>query len=95
MVCRMQLTYDESVDILDVKHIAGSTNGYTLPPGVYEITDINLMLKLLTPNKVRVKFTFDDVGLKSNLTTNKTTTFSKKSFFSMKYWVSLKKVQDL
>ena len=40
MVYRMGLTYDEIVDILNVKYIAGSTIGYTLPPGVYEITDI-------------------------------------------------------
>ena len=39
----MQLTYDEIVDILDEKCIAGSTNGYTLSPPIYEITDINLL----------------------------------------------------
>ena len=39
MVYRMKLTYDDIVDLLDVKDIAGSTNGYTLLPGIYEITD--------------------------------------------------------
>ena len=33
------------------------------------------------PKKVKVKITIDDVGLKSNLSTNKTIRFTKKSFF--------------
>ena len=32
MVYRLQLTYDETIDILDVNYKAGSTIGYTLPP---------------------------------------------------------------
>ena len=38
------------LDILDVEFIAGSTNGYTLQPSIYEISDFNLMLKSLLPN---------------------------------------------
>ena len=45
MVFRKELTYDEVVDILDVKYIAASTKSFTLTPGIYEITHINLMLK--------------------------------------------------
>ena len=71
MVYRMELTYDEIVDILDVKFIAGSTIGYTLPPGKNEITDIFLMLKSLVPNKVKAKNTIDNIRLKTNLTTEK------------------------
>ena len=52
MVYRLQLTYDEIINILDVKYRAGSTIGYTLPPGVYKIGDINLMLKSLLPGEV-------------------------------------------
>ena len=69
MVYRLQLTYVEIIDILDVKFIAGSTIGYTLLPGVYEISDINLMLKSLFPGKVKINYTIDDIGLRSNLTT--------------------------
>ena len=69
MVYRLQLTYDEIIDILDVKYIAGSTIGYTLLPGVYEISDINLMLKSLFPGKVKINYTIDHIGLRSNLTT--------------------------
>ena len=44
-VFRMELTYIEIEKILDMKYIDASTTGYTLPPGVYEINDINSMLK--------------------------------------------------
>ena len=66
MVYRLQLTYDEIIDTLDVKYIAGSTIGYTLLPGVHKIKDINLMLKSLLPGKVKVNNTIDDIRLKSN-----------------------------
>ena len=79
MVFRLQLTYDEIIDILDVKYISGSTIGYTLPPGVYEISDINLMLKSLLHGKAKLKTTID-VRLKSNLKNNETIRFIKKSF---------------
>ena len=81
LVYRFQLTYDEIIDILDLKKITGSTKGYTLPPGVYEIIDFNFLLKSLFPKEVKVNITIDDVKLKPNLTTNKTIKFSQKSFF--------------
>ena len=43
MVYRTELTDDEIVYILDAKYIDGSTIGYTLPPAIYEITDIELI----------------------------------------------------
>ena len=77
----MQLTYDEIVDILDVRCFAGSTKGYTLPPGIYEISDFTLMLKSLLPDEVKVKITIDDIRLRSNLTTKKLIRFTKYRFF--------------
>ena len=59
---------------------AGTTVGFTLPPGIYEITDINLMIKSLFPSKVKVKVTIDGIRLGQNLTTNKTIRYTKKSF---------------
>ena len=81
MVYRVQLTYDEIIDKLDVEYFAGSTIGYTLPPGISEITDNNLILKSLLPNYEKVEFTFDDIIRKTNLTTEKTIRFTKKVFF--------------
>ena len=59
----MQLTYNEYVDIFDVKNIVESIDGYTLPPGIYEISDISLMIKYLLPNMIKVEITNDDSGL--------------------------------
>ena len=39
------------------------------------------MLKSVLPDEVKVKTTIDDSRLRSNLTTNKTIRFTKKSFF--------------
>ena len=77
MIFRLQLTYNKIIDILDVKYIAGSTIGYTLPRGVYEISDINLILKSLLPKKVKVNITIDDIRRKLILTTDKTKRFKK------------------
>ena len=49
LVYRMELTYDEIVDTLTVKYTAGSNIRCTMLPGIYEITDINLMLRSLFP----------------------------------------------
>ena len=53
MVYRFQLTYDEIIEILDLKYTPTTTIGYTLPPGICEIIDSNLMLKSILPKKVK------------------------------------------
>ena len=53
MIYRLELTYEENVDILDVKYISGSTIEYTLPPGIYESSDLNSMLKSLLSKAVK------------------------------------------
>ena len=81
LVFRMELTYSEIENILDAKYIDASFTENTLQPGIYENTDSNLMLNSLLPDGVKVDFTIDDIGLGSNLTTNKTISFTKNSFF--------------
>ena len=77
----MELTFDEIVDILDMKTFAGSIIGYTLPSGVNEIFDLNLILHSLLPNEVKVNITKHDIGLRLKLPTNKTIKFTEKNFF--------------
>ena len=84
MVFRVESTYHEVADIPETKTFDAKSTGYTFPPGIYEISDINLMLKTLRPNDVKVKITFVDNGLRSNLTTNKAIRFTKRSFFYTK-----------
>ena len=92
MVFRMELTNYEFEKTLDTNHIAASFIEYTLPPGIMEITDIDLMLKSLLPIEAKVKTTNDENRLRSTLTTNKTKKFSRKSF-STQYWVLLNPIQ--
>ena len=64
-----------------MKYIDASTTGYTLPPVVNEISDFVSRIKSLVPDDVKVNITIDDIRLGSNLTTNNTIRFIKRSFF--------------
>ena len=81
LVYRMRLSYDEIMNILDLKNIPTKGTGYSLNPGIYEIVDLNNILKYILPHNVKVSVTIDDIRLKSNLKTNQTLIFTEKSFF--------------
>ena len=81
LVYRMRLSYDEIIDILDLKYVPAKRTGYTLVPGIYEIVDLNNTLKYILPDNVKVSVTIDDIRLKSNLKINQTLIFTEKSFF--------------
>ena len=91
MVYRFQLTYDEIVDILDLKYVATKRTGFSLNPGLYEIADINKTREHVLPDNVKVSITIVDFRLKSNLKINQTFFCTNKSFF-MLYWVLLKAI---
>ena len=81
LVYRMRLSYDEIIDILDLKYIPTKRTGYSLNPGIYEVVDLNNTLNYILPNNVNVSITVDDIRLKSNLQINQTLIFTEKSFF--------------
>ena len=81
LIYRMQLTYDEIIDILDLKYIPTKRTGYSLNPGIYEVIDLNNVLKYILPDNVKVSVTIDDIRLKSTLKINQTLIFTEKSFF--------------
>ena len=81
LVYRMRLSYDEIMDILDLKYIPTKRTGYSLNPGIYEVVDLNNTLKYIFPDNVKVNITIDDIRLKSNLKINQTLIFTEKSFF--------------
>ena len=81
LVYRMRLSYNEIMNILDLKYIPTKKTGYSLDPGIYEIVDLNNTLKHILPNNVKVNITIDDIRLKSNLKTNQTLIFTERSFF--------------
>ena len=77
----MRLSYDEIMDISDLKYIPTKRTGYSLNPGIYEVADLNNTLKYILPDNVKVNITIDDIRLKSNLKINQTLIFTEKSFF--------------
>ena len=81
LVYRMRLSYDEIMDILDLKYIPTKRTGYSLNPGIYEVVDLNNTSKYILPNNVKMDITIDDIRLKSNLKINQTLLFTEKSFF--------------
>ena len=81
LVYRFRLTYDEIIDILDLKYIPTKRTGYSLNPGIYEVVDLNNSLKHILPSNVKVNITIDDVRLKCDLKTNQTIIFTEKCFF--------------
>ena len=81
LVYRMRLSYDEIMNILDLKYIPTKRTGYSLNPGIYEVVDLNKTLKHVLPNNVKVNITIDDIRLKSNLKINQTLIFTERSFF--------------
>ena len=81
LVYRMRLSYNESMNILDLKYIPTKKTGYSLDPGIYEVVDLNNTLKHILPNNVKVNITIDDIRLKSNLKINQTLISTERSFF--------------
>ena len=77
--------YDEILDVVDVNFFPTERAGYTLPPGIYEIFDIDRTLECLLSDFVKVSITLDDIRLRSNLNINQTLIFTEKSFFSVQY----------
>ena len=60
MVYRFQLTYDEIVNILDLKYIPTKRIGYSVKPNIYQISDINETLKYILPDNVKKSVTIDE-----------------------------------
>ena len=81
MVYRLQITYDEIIDIFDLKYIPTKRTGYSLNPGIYEVLHLNNTLKYILTDNVKVTITIDAFRLKSNLKINQTLLFTEESFF--------------
>ena len=91
LVYRFQLTYDEIIDIIDLKYVPTKRTGYSLNVGIYEVVDLSNAIKHVLPDKVKVSVTIDNVRLKSIEKINQTLIFTEKSFF---YTVSGNGIQE-
>ena len=81
LVYRFRLTYDEIMDILDLKYISTERMGYTIEPNIYNVVDLNKTLENILPNNVKIDITIDERKYKNDLKINQTLIFTNKSFF--------------
>ena len=81
LVYRFRLTYDEIIDILDLKYIPTKRTGYSIEPNIYNVVDLNKTLKNILPNNVKIDINIDERKYKTDLKINQTLIFTNKSFF--------------
>ena len=81
LVYRFKLTYDEIMDILDLKYIPTKRTGYSIEPNIYNVVDLNKTLKNILPDNVKINVTIDERKYKTDLKINQTLIFTNKSFF--------------
>ena len=63
LVYRLQLTYGEIIDILDLKYIPTKRIGYSLKPNIYQISDKNNTVKNILPDNVKISVTIDEKNM--------------------------------
>ena len=81
LVYRMQLTYDEIINILDLKYIPTKRMGYSIEPNIYNVVDLNKTLKNILPNNIKINVSIDERRYKTDLKINQLLIFTNKSFF--------------
>ena len=59
LIYRMQLTYNEIINILDLEYISTKRIGYSLNPNIYNVVDLNNSLKYFLPDNVKINVTID------------------------------------
>ena len=82
----MERTYDESLFIIDINCFPSKRTSYTLPLGIFEISDINKRLEHLLPDILKVSVTIDDIRLVSNLKSNNTLIFTKSCLYCIRFF---------
>ena len=81
LVYRMQLTYNEIIDILHLKYVPTKRMGYSIEPNIYNVDDLNKTLKNVLPNNVKINVSIDERKYKTDSKNNQTLIFTNKSFF--------------
>ena len=84
----MQLTNDEIIEILELKHISTKSTGFSVKPNIYQISDKNNTLKKILTDNVEISVTTEEKIYKSNLKISQTLIFTIKISFIL-YWVLL------
>ena len=81
LIYRMQLTYNEIIDILDLEYIPTKGIGFSLNRNIFNVVDINNALKNVLPDNVKINVTIDEKKYKTNLKIIQTLIFTNKCFF--------------
>ena len=81
LIYRMQLTYNEIIDILDLEYIHTKRVGYSIEPNIYNVVDLKNILKKILPDNVKINVTIDERKYKTDLKINQTLIFTNNSFF--------------
>ena len=81
LVYRMQLTYNEIINTLDLKFIPTKRMGYSIEPNICNVVDLNETLKNILPNNIKINVSIDERKYKTDLKINQTLIFTNKSFF--------------
>ena len=81
LVYRMQLTYDEIINILDLKYIPTKRIGYSIEPNIINVVDLNKTFKNILSNNIKINVSIDERKYKTDLKINQTLIFTNKSFF--------------
>ena len=81
LVYRMQLTYNEIINILDLKYIPTKRIGYSIEPNIYNVVVLNKILKNILPDNIKINITIDERKYKTDLKINQTLIFTNKSLF--------------
>ena len=56
----MQLTFNEIINILDLKYIPTKRIGYSIKPNIYNVVDLNKTLENILPDNVKINITIDE-----------------------------------
>ena len=81
LVYRMQLTYNEIIDILDSEYVPTKRMGYSIEPNIYNVVDLNKTLKKISPNNIKINVSIDERKYKTDLKINQTLIITNKNFF--------------
>ena len=77
----MQLTNNEIINILDLEYIPTKRIGYSLKPNIYQICEINNVLKNILADNAKISVSIDEKKYKTDLQINQALIFTNKSFF--------------
>ena len=63
LVYRFQLSYDEIINILDLKYIPTKRIGYSIEPNIYNVVDLNKILKNILPDNLKINIAIDEKNI--------------------------------